>query len=71
MWVDYKVKSGDSLARIFKKHKLNTGDAIRIAEHKDAKEIQKLMPGQKLRIAYDEDRQLRALIVDENGVAEM
>ena len=63
-WQDYRVKSGDSLARIFKKHKLETSDAIRIAQHKEANRINKLMPGQKLSIGYDTDKRLRALSLE-------
>nr|MDJ0958453.1 peptidoglycan DD-metalloendopeptidase family protein [Arenicellales bacterium] len=60
-WQDYRIKSGDSLARIFKKHNLATNDAIRIANHKDANRINKLMPGQKLSMGYDAEEKLRAL----------
>ncbi len=63
-WQDYTVQSGDSLARIFHNNQLDVGDAIRIAKHKEAGEIEKLMPGQKLRIGYDEENKLRALSID-------
>lgn len=64
VWVDYNVKNGDSLTRIFKKHQLNTGDAIRIAEHKDAKAVRMLRPGQKLKIAHNKDNELRGLVLE-------
>lgn len=64
VWQDYQVKSGDSLARIFTKYQLDVSDAIRIANHESAKEIKKLMPGQKLRIGYDDNKMLRALSVE-------
>ena len=60
-WRDYMIKNGDSLARIFKNHGLNTGDAIRVAEHQDAGEIKTLLAGRKLRIGYDQDKKFRAL----------
>ena len=55
-WRDYTIKNGDSLARIFKNHGLNTGDAIRVAEHQDAGEIKTLLAGRKLRMGYDQDK---------------
>jgi len=55
------IKSGDSLARIFKKHGLNTGDAIRVAEHQDAGKIKTLLAGRKLRLGYDPEDKFRAL----------
>ena len=60
-WRDYTIKNGDSLARIFKNHGLNTGDAIRVAEHQDAGEIKTLLAGRKLRMGYDQDKKFRAL----------
>ena len=60
-WRDYKIKSGDSLARIFKNHGLSAADALRVANHRDAGKIKMLIPGRQLRIGYDQDKQLRAL----------
>lgn len=64
VWQDYKVKGGDSLAKIFTQHQLPVADAIRIAGHEQAKAINKLVPGQKLRIGYDHDNDLRALSLE-------
>jgi len=60
-WSNYEIKRGDSLSRIFKKQKLSTVDALRIAAHKGAGDIRILVPGRMVRIGRDEDSKLRAL----------
>jgi len=61
-WVEHKVKSGDSLARIFQDIGLSAGLLYRITHSsKEAATLASILPGQLLRFQLDGDGQLVSL----------
>ena len=77
-WIDAKVKKGDSLAVIFRRHNLPSSDLHQIMQHKEAsKRLRYVKPGQNFRIQIDQDNDiqsleyqitpLEALVIERNG----
>lgn len=62
-WQSVKVRSGDSLARIFKRLGFSAQDtyAVSTAKGKDSKLLQKINVGDTLRIASNDEQQITAL----------
>lgn len=61
-WQDYKIKSGDSLALVFKRAGLPSKAMYElINKEPKAKELTKIFPGRTLSFAIDENNQLQAL----------
>lgn len=66
-WLDIKVKRGDSLAAIFKRHNLDPGELHQIMQlNDDTKRLRNLKPGQTFRIQADEDDSLVNLVYNIN-----
>ncbi|WP_026375911.1 peptidoglycan DD-metalloendopeptidase family protein [Aestuariibacter salexigens] len=62
-WQVYTVRNGDSLAKVFKRAGLSakeTHEVSRAGEH--AKRLLKIMPGDKIHIALDQQKQFSALM---------
>lgn len=61
-WQDYKIKSGDSLALVFKRAGLPAKAMYElINKEPKAKELTKIFPGRTLSFAIDDNNQLQAL----------
>jgi murein DD-endopeptidase MepM/ murein hydrolase activator NlpD len=66
-WLEVKVKSGDSLAAIFKRNKLDASELHDILQaSQDTKQLRYLSPGQAFRIQVDEDNNVLNLFYDIN-----
>ena len=62
-WVEVKVRSGDSLARIFSRNNLSAGVLHRITHSsKEAKKLARIKPGKTLRFRLDDEGNLLELI---------
>jgi murein DD-endopeptidase MepM/ murein hydrolase activator NlpD len=68
-WQEHKVRSGDSLARIFPKLGLSANLLHRIVNSgKTAAQLAKIRPGEKLRVALDDDGILHELILQHSAI---
>jgi len=66
-WLEVKVKSGDSLAAIFKRHQLDPGELHEILQAgQETKQLRYLTPGQTFRIQVDEDNSIQNLVYNIN-----
>ncbi len=66
-WQTAKVKSGDSLAVIFKRHNLNAAELHKIMQlGKEVSRLRHLQPGQQFRMQVDGDGALTTLIYEVN-----
>lgn len=66
-WLEIKVKSGDSLAAIFKRNKLEATELHDIMQaSQETKQLRYLSPGQTFRIQVDEDNNVLNLQYDIN-----
>lgn len=66
-WLKVKVKRGDSLAAIFKRHHLDPGELHAILHTgKKTKQLRYLSPGQTFRIQVDEDNSVQNLVYNIN-----
>lgn len=64
-WINTEVKRGDSLASIFKRHRLDAGELHAIMKlGDDTKQLRSLQPGQKFKIQVDQDNAIQALVFD-------
>ena len=62
VWKEITVKSGDTLSRIFARHVIPVDEANRIIKsHADAKALNRLTPGQVLRVHADADGRILQL----------
>jgi len=61
-WMEVKVRRGDSLAAIFKRHDLDAAELHGIMQlGEETKQLRYLMPGQTFRIQVDGDNSVQAL----------
>ncbi len=60
-WIIAQVKKGDTLSHIFERHNLSSRAAYAIAALADAKSLQKVRPGEELKLKIREDGQLGIL----------
>jgi len=66
-WITTKIKRGDSLAAIFKRHKLNAGELHRIMKlDKETRQLRNIQPGQIIRLQIDDDNAIQILAYDIN-----
>ena len=66
-WLEVKVKSGDSLAAIFKHNHVDASELHDIMQaSEDTKQLRNLSPGQSFRIQLDEDNNVLNLIYNIN-----
>ncbi len=64
-WLETKVKSGDSLAAIFKRNQLDANELHRIMKSgKEIKRLRYIKPGQNIRIQLDSDNSIQTLLYD-------
>ena len=69
-WVEDKVKSGDSLARIFSRNNLSAGLLHRIVHSsKEAKKLALIKPGETLRFRLDDEGNLLELIYQKSPIS--
>ena len=61
-WAELEIRSGDSLARIFKRLGLDPAEAIRIAKQPEGNALSQLRTGPHLRILIDDDGGLAELL---------
>ncbi|MGB5741408.1 MAG: peptidoglycan DD-metalloendopeptidase family protein [Sedimenticolaceae bacterium] len=68
-WVEHRVASGESLARIFAAQKLDAALLHRIvSSSEEAKSLAKIQPGQTIRFLFDENSELTRLELHRNRV---
>lgn len=68
-WVEDKVKSGDSLAKIFSRNNLSAGLLHRIVHSsKEAKKLSRIKPGETLRFRLDDEGNLLELIYQKSPI---
>jgi len=68
-WVEDKVKSGDSLARIFSRNNLSANLLHRIVHSgKEAKKLALIKPGETLKFRLDDDGNLLELVYQKNPI---
>ena len=68
-WVEDKVKSGDSLARIFSRNNLSANLLHRIVHSsKEAKKLALIKPGETLKFRLDEDDNLLELVYQKSPI---
>jgi len=61
-WVEYRIQSGDNLARIFQNQGLSAQLLHKITHSSDeAAKLARILPGQTLRFEFDKDQQLLTL----------
>ena len=66
-WIEVKVKSGDSLAAIFKRNHLDATELHNIMQSgEETKKLRYLNPGQAFRIQVDEDNSIQNLVYEIN-----
>lgn len=64
-WLHIKVKSGDSLATIFKHNNLDATELHEILQaSEDTKQLKKLIPGQTFHLEVSEDNSIQTLLYD-------
>ncbi len=64
-WLEWTVRSGDTLARLFDRSGLDRRDLARLlAEATHAARLGRLQPGQTIRYRVDEEGRLRALAIE-------
>jgi murein DD-endopeptidase MepM/ murein hydrolase activator NlpD len=68
-WKSHKIRSGDSLARIFPKLGLSANLLHRIVNSsKEASALAKIRPGEELRVALDDEGMLQELILEHSAI---
>ena len=68
-WVEHRVVSGDSLAKIFAGQGLEPALLHRLVNSgKDAAELARIRPGETLRFLFDENRELTRLELQRNAI---
>lgn len=68
-WTRHKIRNGDSLASIFKQHKLSPSLLHRIVNSgKKARQLAKIKPGQELRFLLDEQGELQELVLQQSRI---
>lgn len=60
-WLDYEIRSGDSMARIFQRLGFSARQLHDLTQAEDAALLRRIHPGDTLRFAKDADNQLQAL----------
>jgi len=60
-WIEAKIKKGDTLSHLFRRHGLDSQDAYRIARIKAAKPLLKFKPGETVRLKKNQQGQLGLL----------
>lgn len=66
-WVTARIKRGDSLAAIFKRHNLDAGELHRIMKlGKETRRLRNIQPGQIIRLQIDDDNAVQILAYDIN-----
>jgi murein DD-endopeptidase MepM/ murein hydrolase activator NlpD len=63
-WREVTVRRGDTLSGIFSRLQLKPNEAYLVSREEDARVLNRLAPGQKLKIAADDDGVLQRLIYD-------
>ena len=68
-WVEHKVKSGESLAKIFQKQDLKPALLHKIVNSdKKAKNLANIKPGETIRFGIDDEGQLQKLILQRDKI---
>jgi len=68
-WLSHKIAQGESLASIFKAKSLSPGLLHRVVNSsKEAKQLAKIRPGQKLKFLLDDENGLEGLILVKSAV---
>jgi len=68
----FTIKSGDSLSRLFNRAGLSDRDLYQLMnEASEARALQRIMPGQEITFALDEDGKLQELIYQRNRLSSM
>ena len=66
-WIETDVKRGDSLASIFKRHKLDAAELHNIMKlGADTQQLRSLQPGQHFKIQVDQENAVQTLVFDIN-----
>lgn len=66
-WLSVKIKSGDSLSGIFKRHKLDASELHQIMRSgDDVRLLRSILPGQIIRLQIDADNSVQQLLYDIN-----
>ena len=66
-WLDEKVKTGDSLAHLFKRNKLSPQDLHKIMKlGKKTRALKSIQPGQLFKFRLNEDQQLLEMVYQQN-----
>ena len=64
-WITAEVKRGDSLATIFKRHRLDASELHAIMQlGDDTQRLQSVQPGQQFKIQVDQDNAIQTLVYD-------
>lgn len=64
-WIEVKVKKGDSLARIFKRHDLQASELdLIVKSSKKAKRLRRIQPGQTIQILVNNEGSIEKIIYD-------
>lgn len=61
-WQTLTIRSGDTLAKIFKKHQLSSKDLAMIAASSNARALRHLTVGQEMRLLIDANHKLQQLV---------
>ena len=60
-WITTKVRSGDSLSKIFKRNGLHANDAYQLVRLNEAKVLLKIQPGQEIKLKKDKQGEFALL----------
>ena len=60
-WIDAKIRKGDTLSHLFRRHGLDTKEAYRIARIEEAKPLLKFRPGETVRLKKNREGKLGLL----------
>ncbi len=68
-WKHHRIRSGDSLAKVFRRLELPPALLHRIVNSSEtARGLSRVKPGQELRFGFDEDGELQALVLQQSRV---
>ena len=67
--LEFKIKSGDTLTRLFSNANLPISQAINLSRNESAGKLNRLSIGKTMRIYYDQNKQLKSLQYDLNKLS--
>ncbi len=60
-WIEAKIRKGDTLSHLFRRHGLSSKEAYLIVQHEEAKRLEKIKPGETIRLKKNREGKLGLL----------